>query len=397
MQTPLTHVDLLIVGAGPVGALLALSLADSGLRIMVVEARDGPSNDQRQFALAYPSYQYLQQHQVWPEAYATPIHQVQVSQHQSKRTTMCLDCSDIGLPSLGYVLPYSALLAAVDSRLKESATIHYISATTVVSIQSLAAYAVVQLRQQQRDYSVTARLVVLADGGKLLASLGVRSYRHDYQQQAWMAEVTSNTAHHGRAYEYFSQAGPMAWLPQGDAHALPGRHTLIWTRTTTPGNAELPSAAALLAELKKHWPERSREVLQLRPLACFPLVRQWLRQPTAQRLVMIGNAAQTLHPFAAQGYNLGLRDVRALQQLICTTPPAQLGNTDMLRRYQRLRCLDSTLTMALSDSLLSILASNQTTAIRLRQLGLQLLASIKPLRRALANRLLFGEKQWEAH
>ena len=379
------HVDVLIVGGGPVGGALALSLANSGLEVAVIEARQRPGEDARALAVAHASQQTLAKLGIWPAQQGTAIRSVHVSQ-QGGFGRVKLAAADLALPALGHVLPYAALAHQVHDRLASPGErTHYLPGARVVRLQTLDGYAAAYIQTEQGEALMTARLLVLAEGGQLLQAAGLAQDEHDYGQHALVAEVLTDRPHDGVAYERFATDGPIALLPKGD------RYAVVWTRPAQDllAAAELPEAQ-FLAELQSRMGDRAGRFVASGPRASFPLRLKWATSHQARRLAVVGNAAQTLHPVAGQGFNLGLRDAMALSRVILATPRSQLGDAGMLTRYAELRKVDSLATVGFTDGLIRLFGVDATPVRKLRSAGFLALDNIKPMRRGFAERMVFG-------
>lgn len=383
------HVDVLIVGGGPVGGALALALADSGLSIMVVEARSTPADDPRALAVAHACVAQLAKLGITLPDSATAIHTVHVSQALAFGRVR-LDRQDLDLPALGYVLPYSELARAMHARLTAS-PVQYVTGATVSSVQSLSAYAAVTIEQAGESNLVTARLVVLAEGGKLLAKVGLTQGGRDYQQQALIAEVTTSQPHQHRAFERFAFDGPIALLPRGPGDAEAGRYAAVWTRPLPDAlNIAQMADAPFLEALQVRMGDRAGRFTEVGKRASFPLRLKWVSSPYVRRVAVVGNAAQTLHPVAGQGFNLGLRDAMTLARVIRAGGHAALGELASLQRYADLRRQDSLTTIGFTDGLIRLFGHDLPPLRAARALGFVAMDNIKPLRRGFAARMVFG-------
>ncbi|MBV8465529.1 MAG: FAD-dependent monooxygenase [Burkholderiales bacterium] len=387
MSTLPAHLDLLIVGGGPVGGALALSLADSGLSIGVIEARREPGKDARALALAHASSAALAAIGVWPANAATAIHTVHVSQQHSFGRVK-LDRSELDLPALGYVMPYGALATAIHKQLPAQSHIHYLTGARVTEVATLDGYAAVTLERDGETHLITTRLAVLAEGGALLGSVGIAQGSRAYDQHALVAEVETDRPHRHQAYERFADDGPIAFLPVGGES---NRYAVVWTRPENdPLQASTLADADFLVQLQDRIGERVGLLQSVGPRAHFPLTLRWASQHYARRTVVIGNAAQTLHPVAGQGFNLGLRDALTLARLIKATPADRLGETNMLERFDALRRTDSLATIGFTDNLIRLFGMEAPPIRAGRALGLAALGNCKPLRRSFAHRMVFG-------
>ncbi len=378
--------DVVIVGAGPVGTTLALALADGDLDVVVLDAR-APGEilrGDRSLALSHGARLVLERLGVWGELGAiadavTPIAQIDISQVGGfGRTT--LDAAEEGVPALGYVVSYRALQAALDRALaRTGTTVRH--GVTVASVGGTAAYAAAN---PERGDPVLARLAAVADGSGA-AVAGVARQRHDYGQIALIGKLWRATAHAGLAYERFTPEGPVALLPEGDHYGL------VWTATPARARELLAQDdAGFLDALERHFGTSAARFDRVADRRTFPLVLEYARDPTAARTVVLGNAAQTLHPVAGQGFNLGLRDAWQLAQLIVDTPRAEIGDRAMLARYVRARRPDRIAGIAFTHGLVNIFGNDLPFVRWPRGLALTLLDAVPPLKRTFTRAMLFG-------
>jgi 2-octaprenyl-6-methoxyphenol hydroxylase len=231
---------------------------------------------------------------------------------------------------------------------------------------------------------VAARLAVVADGTGAGVE-GLVRHRHDYRQVALVASVGSTVPHRGRAFERFTGDGPVALLPQGD------RYALVWT--ATPERAQALAALGdteFLAALCAHFGSRAGTFNRVADRRSFPLALEFARDPVAGRAVALGNAAQTLHPVAGQGFNVGLRDAFELAQVVLDTPREALGDAPMLQRYARGRRIDRYGGVAFTHGLVTVFDSGFRAARWPRGLALALLDVLPPAKRAFTRAMLFG-------
>jgi 2-octaprenyl-6-methoxyphenol hydroxylase len=378
--------DVAIVGAGPVGATLALALADGDLDVVVLDARARGETlrGERSLALSHGARLILERCGVWPVLAAamdavTPIVEIEVSQAGGFGMTR-LSAADHDLPALGYVVSYRALQAALDDALAH-AGIEVRHGVTATSVGGTPAYAAVAIAGGD---PVTARLAAVADGtGAAVA--GVGRQRHDYGQVALVAKVWRSMPHNGIAYERFTRDGPVALLPERD------RFGLIWT--ATPRRAEELLAlddVAFMAALERHFGTRTGGFTRIADRRSFPLALEFARTTTATRCVVIGNAAQTLHPVAGQGFNVGLRDAAGLAQIVLDTPREAIGERAMLDRHARSRRTDRWAGIAFTHGLVSVFGSDLALLRWPRGLALTLLDTLPVAKRAFTHAMLFG-------
>lgn len=380
--------DVAVVGAGPVGSTFALALAGSDLDVVVFDAR-GPGETRRgdrALALSHGARLILDRLGVWsalaamPGA-ATPITRIDVSQ-SGGFGRMQLDAEEQGLPALGYVVSYRALQAALDAALAD-ANVALTHGVGVSSVGGTPAYAAVVPDGAQAQ-PLLARLAAVADGtGAAVA--GIARERHDYGQVALVARVWRDAPHTGLAYERFTPAGPIALLPEGDHYGL------VWTVAADRVQALLAlSDGEFIAQLARHFGSRAGVFARVSDRRAFPLVLEFARVPVGARTVALGNAAQTLHPVAGQGFNVGLRDAWELAQIVLDTPRESLGNRAMMARYLRGRCTDRTAGIAFTHGLVHVFGNDSPLFRWPRGLALTLLGAVLPAKRAFTRAMLFG-------
>ena len=382
--------DIAIVGGGPVGSVLALALKESGLRITLLEARSGASAEARPIAVAHGSRQLLERLHAWGPLSATPINTVHVSQ-RGRFGRITMRAAEAELPALGYVLDYidlfSSLLAAVR---QQDADCISIDGARVTAINSgadstrLGYELSYELRGAQ--HTLSTRLAVLADGGDIEGVAPPKSV--PYEQCAITACVQSSVPHGNTAYERFVPDGPLALLPYGND---PRGFALVWTvpRQRTPELMALDDNNFLRA-LGSSFGTRVGDFTHVTQRRDYPLHLRYHAHPPAQNVIAIGNAAQTLHPVAGQGFNLGLRDAWELAQLVrqqVRTEP-QLNAAELSRRFHAQRRLDRALTIAATHGLVKLFGHEWLPA--LRGAGMTLLAATPPLKKLFARHMTFG-------
>lgn len=378
--------DLAIIGGGPVGAALALALRDSGLRVCVLEARAAPaaSQDARALALSYGSRLLLARLKVWDAIQdVSAIRTIHISQQKSFGRTL-LKAAELDVPELGYVLPYPALQAAFDQGLQGTATrTHY--AAHVTGLHGERDGASIQYVQNGAEKILRARLAVVADGGKLLAAQHPPEVR-DYGQSALIAHVTCAAHIPHTAFERFTPQGPLALLPFKDGYEL------VWTAPHQTAQEMLAwDDAKFLHTLQQHFGERVGEFLTVGKRTCFALGLKRAPQQTPQpHTVLLGNAAQTLHPVAGQGFNLGLRDAWDLAQVILDTAPDTLGGEEMLADYRAQRRTDREAGIRFTDSLVRLFSNDIALLSAGRAATLTALDCLPFAKKFVAKRMMFG-------
>ncbi|HXZ48375.1 MAG TPA: FAD-dependent monooxygenase [Usitatibacter sp.] len=373
--------DVAIVGGGPVGATVAALACGAGHSMAVLEARTGPSGDGRILALSHASRERLEDARAWPAARATPITSIHISQRGGPGRTL-LEASEQGLPALGYTVAYAALEDALAQRLAGAGVAtRFGAACEAIRLEPDA--AVVRLASGEE---IAARLLVIADGGASAARIpGIGFERKDYGQHAVVGAVRSDRPHGARAYERFTPQGPLALLPVED------RYALVWTAAPErSGELVAMEEGLFLAGLQEAFGDRAGRFTSVESRAAFPLQLRTVNTPVALRTVIVGNAAQALHPIAGQGLNLGLRDAAALADLLRGAAPEALGRPEMLAAYRAARRRDASRGVAFTDFLVSAFADARRLPTWGRGLALTALDLLPPARRLLAERMIYG-------
>ncbi|MEZ0330408.1 MAG: FAD-dependent monooxygenase [Methylophilaceae bacterium] len=382
---------IIIVGGGPVGSVLALLLANQDIATTVLEARPqgAAHHDNRALALSYGSRRILEKLSLWVDlaAHATAINTIHVSQKGSIGRTL-LHASDYKQEALGYVLSYGALSAALDQVLSSHPNVNFQFEATAEHIQHDAHQATVTYQHKGKTQSLSSALIVLADGGRSLDDLaGLARETKEYGHDALISKLRAELPHNNIAYERFTGNGPIALLPNGERD-----FSLVWT-----GKRELVAPlltlndAEFLEKFHQQFGDRVGKFLSVEKRICFPLKMSQLSATDMEHIVVIGNAAQTMHPVAGQGFNLGLRDAESLAQHIIKNGDAELGSAEMLDAYISGRKRDTTGGLMFTDFLVNVFSNNILGISGLRATGLGLLDVVKPIKRHLVSKMSFGK------
>jgi 2-octaprenyl-6-methoxyphenol hydroxylase len=383
---------VVIVGGGPVGAAfaLALALADSGLTVTVLEARQATVPlASRAIALSESSHLILERLGVWHllVANAAPIRSIHISEKGRFGRTL-LTAEQFNHPSLGYVVDYVHLGTVLEQALAQRVQLRY--GATVQSLQPDAEGCTVNFEQAGESHSIRAKLTVVADGGRSINNIpGLNRETRDYGQSALVARVKTELPHDFMAFERFTKNGPVALLPwNADEMAL------VWVET--PEKAEQLRQlddASFLSDLHQHFGDRLGKFTSVTHRNLFPLKMASVRPATAQHIAVIGNAAQTLHPIAGQGFNLGLRDAWELAQSMAITPEAELGSPAMLAQYSQSRRKDTGGGMLFTDFLVQTFSKDIPMLGGLRGAGLAALDMFMPAKQYVMRKMSFGAQK----
>jgi len=376
-----TEFDLAICGAGPVGLTLALLLHQRGMdasRIALIDAKtlEQATADPRSIALSYGSRQILEAAEAWPVA-ADTIHQIHVSRRGHFGRTM-IDREEYDLPALGYVARYGMLVSVLAATCQRAGLATLRPQHVSTSIESEDAVTL----HLSNGKEVTTQLMVQAEGG-VFSEQAAKPVRRDYDQTAVISHITASAPIAHRAFERFTDEGPLALLPQDGGYAL------VWcVRPATATRLQALSDDAFLDELQHTFGSRLGRFTGATTRITYPLGLNACPSASA-RTVAIGNAAQTLHPVAGQGLNLGLRDAAVLARLV-----AQDVSANGLQRFVQTRQSDRNTTLTLTDTMARIFSSASDGALSQTALGLSLalLDIFKPAKRILAEHMMFGSR-----
>ena len=375
-------VDVAICGAGPVGLALAGFLVRRGIAGARIALIDGKSlgqaiSDPRSIALSWGSAQLLQEVGAWPLA-ATPIHEIHVSRRgQLGRSLM--QRTDHDVPALGYVTRYGAVVDAL-AKVGEQAGILTLRPARVTSLDEQPDAALLHLDDGS---TVRARVAVQAEGG-LFGAQDQRARSRDYEQSAVIARVTTALPIAHRAFERFTDEGPLALLPEDGADGH--QHALVWCMRPERAQAILAlDDARFLTQLGEAFGARLGAFTKVSPRSAFPLGLNAEARATA-RTVAIGNAAQTLHPVAGQGLNLGLRDAAVLARQL-----ARGIDPEAIARFTQDRAGDRRTTIGLTDTMARAFTIPGPLQ-PLLGLGLAALDLTRPARTLLADLMMFGRR-----
>lgn len=386
--------SVIIVGGGMVGATLALAishLTQGKLPVHLIEAvapncAAHPGFDARAIAIAQGTCQQLTRIGVWPaiQDCATAITTVHVSD-RGHAGFVTLEAQDYQIPALGQVVELHDVGLRLFALLRKAPGVTLHCPQRVASFTRETDKVSVKLDNGE---CIEGQLLVAADGSRsqLGAQCGMTWQQQAYQQVAVIANITTSQPHNGRAFERFTEHGPLAMLPMSN-----GRCSLVWCHplAAQAGIAQWDDER-FCNELQRAFGWRLGRITHAGARAQYPLVLTTATQSVSHRVVLVGNAAQTLHPIAGQGFNLGLRDVMSLAENLAVAHEASqdIGGYGVLAEYQQRRHEDKIATIGVTDGLVQLFANHWAPLVVGRNLGLMAMEHFTPARDLLAMRTL---------
>ncbi|GAA4998403.1 2-octaprenyl-6-methoxyphenyl hydroxylase [Pseudoluteimonas lycopersici] len=361
------HHDVVIVGGGLVGASLALALERSGLDVVMVEATPAARLpevfDQRNLSLAEASVNALDALGVLPalRAPSGEIRRIHVSRNGDFGRVL-LRAGDYGREAFGRVVVARDLGDALETRLQALPNLQRYRPARFLGLgESDPGWRRIRISDESGERMLSTRLLVAADGADSAVrnALGIGAQRHDYGQRLFVARLRSERAPDGTAYERFGEHGPTALLPRGDRH-----YGLVHAvAEDEAGEVAALDDAAFLARVQRAFGWRAGRFLEVGPRSAYPAQRIVADALHAPRVVLVGNAAQSLHPVGAQGFNLGLRDALTLAEML-EAEGIEAAGDGLLERYAARRREDRERTLAFSDGLARFTSNEDLSALR---------------------------------
>lgn len=393
------HFDLIIIGGGLAGASLACALKNSSLKIALVEAFElntdsQPSYDDRTVALSFGSRCIFDAMGLWSSLapYAEAINTIHISDRGHFGVTR-LTKEQEGVEALGYVLENRAIgqqlyADMADGISNKEAGITLFCPARLKTLQQDKQQVSVEVLTGGKTQKLSAKLLVAADGNnsQVMKLLAIGSNRQSYDQVALITNVTPGKKHNNVAYERFTDTGPLAFLPM-----LKNRCSVVWT--LGPQQADTLYAldeAAFLQQLQQRFGYRLGQFKKVGKRQLYPLFLQSATQMVHGRVALIGNAAHSVHPVAGQGFNLALRDVALLSELIVDSSPAKgraaadIGSQTLLQGYAALREDDIRRVYRFTDTLVKTFSNNVIGLAQLRSLSLLMVDVLPDIKHQLA-------------
>ncbi|WP_100623399.1 2-octaprenyl-6-methoxyphenyl hydroxylase [Candidatus Coxiella mudrowiae] len=385
---------LIIIGAGLVGTSLAVSMQNHGLKIKILEhylpeATLALQKDMRPITLSYASYQILQTLGVWEDlaVESCPISTVQVSD-QGALGTLRFRSSELGVPALGYVVPFYKLQHVLYQRAASQKNVEIIPITKILAIHC-GGVASVNCLAVEGEKDLQTNLLVAADGTQSTARrlLNIPTEEKNENEVALIASMELAKPHNQTAYERFTPQGTLAILPLFNQSQC----YLVWSLSKQLADKVSEwSDEEFQSKVQKIFKNRLGEIKSLKRGKQFPLQLLIAKEQIRPGFVLLGNAAHTLYPIAAQGFNLGLRDVAALSELVVSAYQKHklLGEINLLQEYIKWRKEDQDRIIGLTRNISQWFGLQLPLANRVRGLGLLATELLPPIKNQLAKRLL---------
>ena len=430
--------DIIIIGGGLVGASLAVALKPTGKNVLLVESAnrqsdnqlahqsahqsaDHSNDDQRTVALTHSAKLIFSAMGIWKNIQAIqaqPILDIHISNRghfgQTHLSHKDARINNIKISALGYVVPIRVIGKVLWAQLEKDKNIRIACPARAQNLRQHRDFCSVEIIHDGKTKRIKSKLVVVADGGR--SSLGQQlnhdaQFYHkakvtDYAQSAVLSIVTTDRPHNGRAYERFTDEGPLALLPHSAIEGAiegagdgSGRYALVWTtRRDNVASRMSLSDDEFVASLQDTFGDRAGNFSNPSPRNHYPLKRLTLPEPASGRVIIIGNAAHTVHPVAGQGFNLGLRDVAELAEIIFNLPDSDpenshrenfdLGGESMINAYTRARKRDTEMVNKLTHGLIAVFSNDSKTLGLARNLGLTTIEHCPPAKRFLLKRTM---------
>lgn len=399
--------DVVISGGGLSGCLMALSLAELTktdgrlLSIAIIEANalaptddTPPLFDDRVLALSHGSAAYLNEVNVWQHLTndACAIDKIDISDrgHYGKAR---LEAKEQGVSALGYVIEMALIGKGLLKELANKKNVQWLSPNSINTIdwQPNGDMSKVNVELSSGE-TISASLLLACDGANspCRQQAGINISQSDYQQVALIANVATEKSHQNKAFERFTEFGPIAMLPLSELNGQ-SRCSLVWTMP--PEQSEEVMALSdedFKAQLEIAFGSWLGEITQVGKRDVYPLILLQAQQQTYHRMALIGNASHTIHPIAGQGFNLGLRDVQQMAQLIAKQllTSNDIGNFSLLNDYANNRLKDQSQVITLTDSLVTLFANDLPPLVAGRNVGLKVMNYCAPLKNTLVNKLM---------
>ena len=371
---------------------MATALANSPCSVLLLEQNTvAPVNDNmldlRTTGLTRSSQKVFSYLGLWDQLsdQATPIERMDISE-QGNFGAARIDSHEHQLNPIGYMLPNHVLVGTLSKQVQQQANLSVLVPASLETLESVENGYMIEIDNDGQKMTCHAKLVIGSDGGnsKVRSLLGIGSDQKRYKQKAIVTNVRPQLEHNNIAYERFTAHGPLAVLPIQNNHCA-----LIWTQPEEKAEHYLQvDDSTFLQELQTAFGFRLGKFLEVGKRSAYPLSLSVSNKLTGERAVLIGNAAQAVHPVAAQGFNLGLRDVQTLAEMLRQEDYDFEAISSLLKKYQTLRMPDRQHVIRLTDGLTKLFAPQIWPMKFARSLGVRLIGSMPLVQRNILQRNL---------
>lgn len=380
-----THTDVIIIGGGLVGLSLAVALGDAGVKVAVIEVFDPKKMDDAGFdgrvsAIAYGSRRMFEATGVWNDMakHAGEILDIRIVDENSP-LFLHYDFKDVGTEPMGHIIENRFLRSALFKAAGTNKNIKIFAPATYDKIEYSESNVIVSLDNKVK---IEGKFLVAADGknSQIRKQAGIKTINVDYKQTGIVCMVKHEKKHEGIAVEHFLPAGPFAILPmKGGNHS-----SLVWTEKSELAPLFMAmDDTDFSKQVEKRFGKWLGKLEVVGPRWNYPLTLTFADEYISQRMCLVGDSAHAIHPIAGQGFNLGLRDVAVLAELVADTKNLGLdiGGGVMLESYQRARRVDNIQMIAVTDSLNRLFSNNIMPIKLIRRLGLSAVNKTLPLKK----------------
>ncbi|MGV2828403.1 FAD-dependent hydroxylase [Myxosarcina sp. GI1(2024)] len=376
--------DIVIVGGGIVGTTIASALKDSGLKIIIIEAKTlaAAAAKQQAYAFSLLSSRIYQGIGVWDEIFPHLGKFTQIDLSDGDRiSAVKFNTRDLNTEHLGYVAQHNIVLTALQDHLKANCpNVSWLSPAEVINVETDRSVATVEVKLEEKSQSIKTKLVIGADGARsrIRTLAGIKTRGWKYWQSCVAFTVKHTAARNDIAFEKFHTTGPMGVLP-----LLGNRCQIVWTNPHARAKAlQQLEATEFLSELQKHTGGALGDLQLVSDRFLFPVQLMQCARYIDSRLALIGDAAHCCHPVGGQGLNLGIRDAASLAQILmlATSKGEDIGTPKVLQRYQNWRKLENLVVLGFTDLLDRLFSNNWLPVVTIRRWGLFLMNHFQPLK-----------------
>lgn len=382
--------NIAIIGAGPVGLVAGALLAELNFSVNIIEAtpKDFVLKDSKALALSNSTVFILKKLDVWKYLLkkATPINEIHVSQKNTFGRTL-FKANDYDENALGYIVSYSDLIELLKNKIEDLQSANILFNSKLESVKILKSSKKIFIKNDINEKALSFDLLVLADGGKApIAGIDSEREERDINHIALVSSVKSSKPHYGRAYERFTQSGPIALLPKGL-----NTFTLVWTGPKKNINEiSKLNSDSFLNTLQENFGNRAGKFFDINKKGIFTLKSSILKNISTPNVVAIGNASQIIHPVAGQGLNIGMRDALELANFAENYSDNSFTK-NTFHDFNLIRKRKSSDIINITDQLSSIFLKNIIGFNSLRGLSLSVLDAIPPIKRKFVRKMSYGD------